>query len=55
MIYYIFHNYDNLYVILYQVLGTTNNEEILVLVWILNIAYAKIGAKESLFSLPSVN
>ena len=32
-----------------------NNVEMLVFVWILKIAYAKIGAKENLFILPSDN
>ena len=35
-------------------LGILNREEILVLVWILKIAYAKIGANDNLFILPSV-
>lgn len=38
-----------------QVFGKTNKDEILVLVWILKIASAKIGAKESLLTFPSVS
>jgi hypothetical protein len=34
-----------------QVLGTLNSEEILVLVWILKIASARMGASDSLIIL----
>lgn len=35
-----------------QVLGRANKDEILVLVWILKIASAKIGARDSLLIFP---
>lgn len=37
-----------------HVLGNTKRDEILVLVWILKIASAKIGANDNLFTFPSV-
>lgn len=39
---------------MYHVLGRANKDEMLVLVWILKIASAKIGARESLLIFPSV-